>query len=67
MAALILFGGFFGLLALRVPVAFALGLSALPILLIEPRLSAYTLVQERSTRTTRSSCWPSRSTCWRRT
>src|SRR5512139_1312726 len=46
MAALILFGGFFGLLALRVPVAFALGLCALPILLIEPRLSAYTLVQE---------------------
>jgi tripartite ATP-independent transporter DctM subunit len=45
-AALILFGGFFGLLALRVPVAFALGLAALPILLIEPRLSAYTLVQE---------------------
>ena len=28
------------------PVAFALGLCALPILLIEPRLSAYTLVQE---------------------
>jgi tripartite ATP-independent transporter DctM subunit len=46
MAALILFGMFFGLLALRVPVAFALGLAALPILLIEPRLSAYTLVQE---------------------
>src|SRR5512139_933953 len=46
MAALVLFGGFFGLLALRVPVAFALGLCALPILLIEPRLSAYTLVQE---------------------
>ena len=45
-AALILFGMFFGLLALRVPVAFALGLAALPILLIEPRLSAYTLVQE---------------------
>jgi tripartite ATP-independent transporter DctM subunit len=45
-AALILFGLFFGLLALRVPVAFALGLAALPILLIEPRLSAYTLVQE---------------------
>ncbi|GIK84707.1 MAG: ABC transporter permease [Betaproteobacteria bacterium] len=45
-AALVLFGLFFLLLALRVPVAFALGLSALPILLIEPRLSAYTLVQE---------------------
>jgi len=45
-AALVLFGMFFGLLALRVPVAFALGLAALPILLIEPRLSAYTLVQE---------------------
>jgi tripartite ATP-independent transporter DctM subunit len=45
-AALILFGLFFALLALRVPVAFALGLAALPILVIEPRLSAYTLVQE---------------------
>jgi len=46
MAALILFGGFFTLLALRVPVAFALGLASLPILLVEPRLSAMTLVQE---------------------
>ncbi len=46
MAALILFGLFFLLLAFRVPVAFALGLASLPILLIEPRLSGYTLVQE---------------------
>jgi tripartite ATP-independent transporter DctM subunit len=46
-AALILFGGFFTLLFLfRVPVAFALGLACLPILLIEPRLSAMTLAQE---------------------
>ena len=39
VAALWLFGGFFLLLLLRVPVAFALGLSCLPVLLIEPRLS----------------------------
>jgi tripartite ATP-independent transporter DctM subunit len=45
-AALILFGLFFLFLFLRVPVAFALGLACLPILLIEPRLSAMTLVQE---------------------
>jgi tripartite ATP-independent transporter DctM subunit len=46
VAALILFGLFFFLLFLRVPVAFALGLACLPILVIEPRLSAMTLVQE---------------------
>jgi tripartite ATP-independent transporter DctM subunit len=46
VAALILFGLFFSLLFLRVPVAFALGLACLPILVIEPRLSAMTLVQE---------------------
>ena len=45
-AAAVLFGLFFGLLALRVPVAFALALSCLPVLWIEPRLSAMTLVQE---------------------
>ncbi|BBK43582.1 ABC transporter permease [Allostella vacuolata] len=46
MAALVLFGIFFGLMALRVPIAFALGLACLPILLIEPHLSPMTLVQE---------------------
>ncbi len=45
-ASWILFGLFFLGLFLRVPVAFALGLACLPILLIEPRLSAMTLVQE---------------------
>jgi tripartite ATP-independent transporter DctM subunit len=45
-AALILFGVFFGLMALRVPVAFALGLACLPIFLVEPRLSPMNLVQE---------------------
>ncbi|MGE0714848.1 MAG: TRAP transporter large permease [Alphaproteobacteria bacterium] len=45
-AALILFGIFFTLMFLRVPVAFALGLACLPILMIEPRLSPMTLVQE---------------------
>ena len=39
MAALILFGVFFLLMVLRVPVAFALGLACLPIFIIEPRLS----------------------------
>ena len=38
-AALVLFGVFIALLIIRVPVAFALGLACLPILLIEPRLS----------------------------
>jgi len=45
-AALILFGTFFFLLAIRVPVAFALGLAALPILVIEPRLSPMVLMNE---------------------
>jgi tripartite ATP-independent transporter DctM subunit len=45
-AALILFGIFFTMMALRVPVAFALALACLPILIIEPRLSTVTLVQE---------------------
>jgi len=46
MAALVLFGGFFLLLAIRVPVAFALGLAALPILILEPRLSPMVLFNE---------------------
>ena len=37
---------FFVLIALRVPVAFALGLACLPILLIEPRLSPMVLFNE---------------------
>src|SRR5205809_1881 len=38
-AAWLLFGAFFVLLVLRVPVAFALGLACLPVLFLEPRLS----------------------------
>ena len=45
-AALILFGIFFGLMFLRVPVAFALGLACVPVYFIEPRLDAQGLVQE---------------------
>jgi tripartite ATP-independent transporter DctM subunit len=45
-AAMILFGVFFGLMFLRVPVAFALALACLPILVIEPRLDTMTLMQE---------------------
>ena len=45
-ASLIMFGVFFGLLALRVPVAFALGLACLPIFVIEERLTPQNLVQE---------------------
>src|SRR5881394_3458969 len=39
VAAIWLFGTFFALMVLRVPVAFALGLACLPVLFIEPRLS----------------------------
>src|SRR5215218_236277 len=45
-ASLILFSVFFALMAVRVPVAFALGLACLPVLLIEPRLSAMALMSE---------------------
>jgi tripartite ATP-independent transporter DctM subunit len=45
-AALILFGLFFLMMFLRVPIAFALGLACLPILIIEPRLDTMTLMQE---------------------
>src|SRR6201991_3973171 len=45
-AALVLFGLFIGLLIIRVPIAFALGLACLPILILEPRLSPMTLFNE---------------------
>ncbi|MBM3809787.1 MAG: TRAP transporter large permease [Acidimicrobiia bacterium] len=45
-ASLIMFGVFFVLLALRVPVAFALGLACLPVFVIEDRLTPQNLVQE---------------------
>ena len=45
-AAWILFGVFFTLLALRVPVAVALGLACLPILAMEDRLGPMVLMQE---------------------
>ncbi len=46
IAALILFGVFFSLLAIRVPVAFALGLACLPIMVIEPHLTPMNLIGE---------------------
>ena len=46
MAGLMLFGVFFALLIARVPVAFALGLASLPVLIIEERLSAMGLFNE---------------------
>src|SRR4051812_36020864 len=46
MAALLLFGVFFLLLVARVPVAFALGLACLPIVVIEPRLSPMMIFNE---------------------
>ncbi len=46
MAALVLFGTFFALLIIRVPVAFALGLACMPSLLFEPRLSPMVLFNE---------------------
>ena len=51
-AAMVLFGVFVGLLIIRVPVAFALGLACVPLLLIEPHLSIMTLpgMRERAVR-----------------
>ena len=46
LAALVLFGAFFALIALRVPVAFALGLACLPAMIIEPRLSPMIVFNE---------------------
>src|SRR5436190_6957132 len=46
MAALVLFGAFFMLIALRVPVAFALGLACMPVLIYDPRLSPMVLFNE---------------------
>jgi tripartite ATP-independent transporter DctM subunit len=46
LAAVVLFGTFFTLFILRVPVAFALGLACLPILAFEPRLSPMMLLNE---------------------
>src|SRR5215204_4525526 len=46
MAAIVLFGSFFFLLILRVPVAFALGLSCMPVLIYDPRLSPMVLFNE---------------------
>ena len=43
---MVLFGVFIGLLIVRVPVAFALGLACLPPLLFEPRLSPLVLFNE---------------------
>lgn len=45
-AAAILFGVFFLCLFLRIPVAFALGIACLPILIIEPRLDTMTVMSE---------------------
>jgi len=45
-AALVLFGIFFTLMFLRVPVAFALGLACVPIFLLEDRFDLQNLIQE---------------------
>src|SRR3982074_317517 len=45
-AAIMLFGVFFILLVVRVPVAFALGLACLPIVVIEERLSPMVIFNE---------------------
>jgi tripartite ATP-independent transporter DctM subunit len=46
MAAIVLFGVFFFLMAVRVPIAFALGLACLPVMWFEPRLSPMILFNE---------------------
>ena len=44
--ALMLFGAFFALLLLRVPVAFALGLACVPVFFIDERLTPFLLLNE---------------------
>ena len=44
--ALMLFGAFFVLLLLRVPVAFALGLACVPVFFIDERLTPFLLLNE---------------------
>jgi tripartite ATP-independent transporter DctM subunit len=46
MAAIVLFGAFFALLVMRVPVAVSLALACLPVLLFEDRLSPMVLFNE---------------------
>ena len=46
MAAIVLFGAFFALLIMRVPVAVSLALASLPVLLFEDRLSPMVLFNE---------------------
>ena len=46
IAAIVLFGVFFSLMALRVPVAFALALACLPVMFVEPRLSPMIVFNE---------------------
>ncbi len=46
VAAMILFGIFFTLMFLRVPVAFALGLACVPIFVIEDRFDLQNLIKE---------------------
>ena len=45
-ASLVLFGTFFLLMFMRVPIAFALALACVPILIVEPRLDTVTLMSE---------------------
>jgi len=45
-AAFILFGSFAVLIILRIPVSFALGLSCIPILLLDDRLTPFVLINE---------------------
>ena len=45
-ACIVLLGTFSVLMAMRVPIAFALGLSCVPILIIEPRLDTVSLMSE---------------------
>jgi len=45
-AALLLFGAFALLIAMRVPVAFALGLACVPVFFIDPRLTPFLLLNE---------------------
>jgi hypothetical protein len=59
-ACIILVAGFLILVTLRIPVAFALGIATIPVVLHDLRL---TLFIECFNPITRSSCWPCHSSC----
>ena len=67
VACAILVGCFLVLVILRVPVAFALGLATIPVVMLDLRLTSFLIMDRMFQSYTRSFCWRFRSSYWRRT